>query len=104
MTHPVLTDVDVGTPVVLHHADATTTETTGKMMRADESEGLADAPGRRVIMVPAPDSESRVRVITAGSERWDVLEHEPYAGGLLSPAFADFASVRYFVRAATAGG
>ena len=38
--------------------------------------------------------------ITAGAERWHVLEHDRYAGGLLSPAFADFASVRYFVRAA----
>ena len=100
MTHPVLTDVDVGTPVTLHHSDGSTTETMGKTMRADESEGLADAPGRRSILVPAPDNESRVDAITAGAERWHVLEHDPYAGGLLSPAFADFASVRYWVRAA----
>ena len=99
MTHPVLNDVDVGTPITLHHSDGSTTDTVGKMMVAEESEGPADAPGRRSILVPAPESAMRVEDITAGAGRWHVLEHDPYAGGLLSPAFADFASVRYWVRA-----
>ena len=99
MTHPVLSDPDFTAAITLRHSDGTSTRTTGQLVRNPEREDLAEAPGRLAIHAPTPANADRVSTIVAmNGQEYDVLESDPQASGLGSPAFAAWDSTMYVVR------